>query len=116
MSGIWSVKPTFWLPAEGLAEKAQHDRVPYDLWARQGLLLTAPGASISYEYVAAYLWREVFAKHRVVKIGFDRWNFRHLKPWLLEAGFSEAAIEEKFVEFGQGTQSDVPGAARAWKA
>jgi phage terminase large subunit-like protein len=108
MSGIWSVKPTFWLPAEGLAEKAQADRVPYDLWARQGFLLTAPGASISYEYVAAYLWREIFAKHHVVKIGFDRWNFRHLKPWLLEAGFSEAAIKERFVEFGQGTQSMSP--------
>ena len=24
LNGIWSVKPTFWLPAEGLAEKAQH--------------------------------------------------------------------------------------------
>jgi phage terminase large subunit-like protein len=108
LNGIWSVKPTFWLPAEGLAEKAQHDRVPYDLWAERGLLLTAPGASISYEYVAAYLWREVFAKHRVVKLGFDRWNFRHLKPWLLAAGFSETAIKETFTEFGQGTQSMSP--------
>ena len=44
----------------------------------------------------------------MVKIGFDRWNFRHLKPWLLEAGFSETAIKEKFVEFGQGTQSMSP--------
>jgi phage terminase large subunit-like protein len=108
LNGIWSAKPTFWLPAEGLAEKAQHDRVPYDLWARQGFLLIAPGASISYEHVAAYLWREVFARHHVVKLGFDRWNFRHLKPWLLEAGFSETAVKEKFVEFGQGTQSMSP--------
>jgi phage terminase large subunit-like protein len=58
--------------------------------------------------VAEYLWREVFAKHRVVKLAFDRWNFRHLKPWLLQAGFSENAIKEKFVEFGQGTQSMSP--------
>jgi phage terminase large subunit-like protein len=108
MNGIWSVKPTFWLPVEGLAAKAQADRVPYDLWASRGFLLTAPGASISYEYVAAYLWREVFARHHVVKLGFDRWNFRHLKPWLIEAGFSETAIKEKFVEFGQGTQSMSP--------
>jgi phage terminase large subunit-like protein len=54
------------------------------------------------------LWREVFARHHVVKLGFDRWNFRHLKPWLIEAGFSETAIKEKFVEFGQGTQSMSP--------
>ena len=103
-----SVKPTFWLPSEGLAAKAQADRLPYDLWRARGHLLTTPGASIAYEYVARYLWGETFAKHRVVKIGFDRWNFRHLKPWLLAAGFSETAITEKFVEYGQGTQSMSP--------
>ena len=32
MTGIWSAKPVFWLPSEGLAAKAQADRVPYDLW------------------------------------------------------------------------------------
>ena len=108
MTGIWSVKPVFWLASEGLAAKAQADRVPYDLWAKRGSLMTAPGATVSYEYVAQYLWREIFAKHHVIKLGFDRWNFRHLKPWLLEAGFSETAIKEKFVEFGQGTQSMSP--------
>ena len=77
MTGIWSAKPVFWLPAEGLAAKAQADRVPYDLWAKRGLLMTAPGATVSYEYVAQYLWREIFTRHHVVKIAFDRWNFRN---------------------------------------
>jgi len=108
VTGIWSVKPTFWLPEQGLAERASRDRQVYDLWAAQGDLLTAPGASVSYEYVAEYLFREVFATHPVVKLAFDRWNFRHLKPWLLKAGFSENVIKEKFVEFGQGTQSMSP--------
>ena len=52
--------------------------------------------------------RETFAKHRVVKLAFDRYNFRHLKPWLLEAGFSESVIAEKFEEFGQGMKSMSP--------
>jgi phage terminase large subunit-like protein len=105
LDGTWSVKPTFWLPSEGLAEKGRTDRVPFDLWAKQGHLLTAPGASISYDYVARYLWDEVFGMHRVLKIGFDRWNFKHLKPYLLAAGFPESVIKETFVEFGQGAQS-----------
>ena len=58
--------------------------------------------------MARYLWDEVFAKHRVIKIGFDRWSFRHFKPWLLAAGFPEAVIRDTFVEFGQGTQSMSP--------
>ena len=108
VTGEVSVKPTCWLPSEGLAAKSQHDRQTYDLWAQRGFLETTPGAVISYEYIAQYIYREVFAKHRVVKLGFDRWNFKHLKPWLLAAGFSEYAIAEKFVEFGQGTQSMSP--------
>jgi phage terminase large subunit-like protein len=33
---------------------------------------------------------------------------KHLKPWLIRAGFTEAMIEEIFVEFGQGFQSMSP--------
>jgi phage terminase large subunit-like protein len=108
VTGEVSVKPTCWLPSEGLAAKSQHDRQTYDLWAQRGFLETTPSAVISYEYIAQYIYREVFSKYRVAKLGFDRWNFKHLKPWLLAAGFGESAIAERFVEFGQGTQSMSP--------
>jgi phage terminase large subunit-like protein len=104
---IWHVHPTFWLPSQGLAEKAQQDRIPYDLWYDQGFLRTTPGASISYEYIADFL-RAVFTTYDVRKLAFDRWNMKHLIPWLDRAGFSEKFIADKFVEFGQGTQSMSP--------
>jgi phage terminase large subunit-like protein len=107
-NNIWHVHPTFWLPGKDLAERSRRDHVPYDLWVDQGFLRLTPGASVSYEYVAQYIKRHVFDKYRVMKIGFDRWNMRHLKPWLINAGFSEKEIEEKWVEFGQGTASMSP--------
>lgn len=103
----WQVHPTFWLPGDGLPEKSKADRVPYDLWAKQGYLQTAPSRAIEYEYIASLLV-DVFDKHNVRKIAFDRWNFKHLKPWLMKHGFDEAAIDEHFVEFGQGYQSMSP--------
>ncbi len=112
--GVWHVHPTFWLPLDGLYEKARHDRVQYDLWYREGTLLAAPGASVDYEYVAEYL-RGTFDRYTIEKIGFDRWGFKHLKPWLLRAGFTERIIEEHFVEFGQGFQ-DMSPALRAIEA
>src|SRR5215467_4733332 len=107
VGGEWHVRPTFWLPSWGLREKSRADRIPYDLWHREGFLETTPGKSVSYEYVAEYLIG-VFDSHQVVKIGFDRWNMKHLRPWLVKAGFTEQVIAEKFVEFGQGTQSMSP--------
>ena len=107
MSSVWQVAPTFWLPGDGLHDKARSDRVPYDLWQQQGHLIAAPGRSIDYEYVAAYLF-DLDQTYNLRKIAFDRWNFRHLKPWLLKAGFTEQRIDELFVEFGQGFQSMSP--------
>jgi phage terminase large subunit-like protein len=103
----WSIEPTFWLPGEGLADKARADRVPYDTWAEQGFLQTTPGRSIGFDFVARYLV-ETFKTHRVRKIGFDRWGMVHLKPWLIQAGMSEQAFTDMFVPFGQGTRSMSP--------
>lgn len=106
IDGKCHVKPTFWLPHEGLAEKARQDRTPYDLWAKQGFLHTTPGKAIAYSHIAALLFT-LFQELDIRILHFDRWNMRHLKPWLLEAGFTEALLE-RFVEFGQGFQSMSP--------
>jgi phage terminase large subunit-like protein len=107
---VWHVRPTFWLPSMGLAEKARADRVPYDLWARDGWLQTTPGKTVDYEFVAAFLWT-FCQSNDVRKIAFDRWNWRHLKPWLLKAGFGEELLEGDaaiFEQMGQGFQSMSP--------
>lgn len=105
--GVWHVRPRFWLPEDGLRERARLDRVPYDVWQEQGFLLTTPGKSISYEYMANDLVRTMDTMD-VQKLGFDRWNFRHFKPWLLKAGLSEERIEQLFTEFGQGFKDMTP--------
>lgn len=100
------VHPTFWLPGEGLSEKARSDRVPYDLWAEQGFLQTTPGRAIEYEFVAEHL-RGVFDRCTVRALAFDRWGMRHLRPWLVKAGFTEEELE-RFIDFGQGFASMSP--------
>ena len=107
---VWHVRPTFWLPEDGLREKARTDRVPYDLWQRDGWLSTTPGPSIDYRFVAAFLWR-FCAENDVRKVAFDRWGWRHLKPLLADAGFSDDQLEGDgalFEPFGQGFQSFSP--------
>jgi phage terminase large subunit-like protein len=100
------VHSEFWLPEFGLAEKSRKDRVPYDLWAKQGHLNTTPGRAIEYEYVAEFL-RGLFDRCEVQCLGFDRYNMVHLRPWLVKAGFDDHELE-KFVPFGQGFASMTP--------
>lgn len=100
------VHSNFWLPADGLAEKSRKDKVPYDLWAKQGFLHTTPGRAIEYEHVAEFM-RASFDKFKIQKIAFDRALFEHLKPWLVKANFSSAELD-KFEPYGQGTLSMTP--------
>jgi phage terminase large subunit-like protein len=107
MNDAWEVKPTFWLPSEGLREKSRIDRVPYDVWERESFLRTTPGRSVEYEFVAHWLY-DFVCNHNVQKIAFDRWGMKHLRPWLLKAGFTEDQCDSLFEEFGQGFQSMSP--------
>lgn len=95
-----SVHPFCWMPEEGLAEKARQDKVEYDVYAREGLLLTTPGRAVNYDYVAGFM-RDVFNRCNVRAIAFDRAFMRFLRPCLVRAGFSEDEMA-RFVEHGQG--------------
>ncbi len=79
VSEAGDVHPTFWLPEHGLAEKSRADRVPYDVWARDGMLQTTPGRAIEYEFVAEHL-RAVFDRCNVRALAFDRYNMKFLRP------------------------------------
>lgn len=110
VEGVWHCKPTFWLPGQGLIDKARADRVPYDLWHREGWIQATPGPTVDYEYVAEHI-AALFDKLDIRKIAFDRWNWRHLKPWLSKAGFTDAQLEGDsavFEQMGQGFQSMSP--------
>lgn len=100
------VFPTFWLPTEGLREKSRKEKVPYDLWEREGKLLTTPGKAIEYEFIAQFL-RQFFDSFDVQNVGFDRALMNFLTPWLVKEGFSDDELA-KFVAFGQGTLSMTP--------
>lgn len=100
----WHVHPTFWLPEEGLEDKATKDSVPYVRWADEGYLETTPGKTIDYWWVAYHL-RDLTRKYDIRSIAFDRYNWRHFRQPLLDAGFSESEIEGDdaiFRQFGQG--------------
>jgi phage terminase large subunit-like protein len=105
--GIWHVEPHFWLPKDSLAERVHFDRVPYDLWLKQGFLRTSPGRTVDYDFVVGEL-RGIFDNYPIKKIAFDRWNFRNFGLALQRGGMTDKQIAERFFEFGQGYRSMSP--------
>jgi phage terminase large subunit-like protein len=107
INGVWHTEATFWLPADGLDEKAKADRVPYTKWRDQGFLTACPGKTVDLEYVAAHLL-QVFERHEVRKLAFDRWGWSRLEPELLRQGMPDWQLEEVKSDFGQGFRSMSP--------
>jgi phage terminase large subunit-like protein len=105
--GKWRVQPTFWLPEEGLAERAVEMRCPLDLWHERGYLELTPGRTVQYEYVASELYK-VFQRYDIQKIGFDAWHWTHLKPWLAKVGMDEGMLTSKFEQVRQGSKTMGP--------
>jgi phage terminase large subunit-like protein len=95
----------FWLPEEGLLDKAKRDRVPYDVWREKGHLRTTPGRAIDHLAVIRVAV-ELLQDFDLRLMAYDRWGMKFLQPQLEREG-----IELPLEEFGQGFQSMSPAVA-----
>lgn len=108
----WHVNPKFWIPGNGIHEKARIEKVPYPKWDEAGFMQIVDGSStIEYSFIAEQIMQDIKSGLPIKKIAFDRYNYKHLKPWLKQVGFKEEDVEGEhsiFVEFGQGFVSMSP--------
>ena len=102
VDGVSHVQPHFWTPSQGLEERARRDRAPYDVWVKQGVLRTTPGATVDYEHVAADML-EIFADLEVQAIAYDRWRIDLMRKELDRLG-----ADLPLVEWGQGYKDMAP--------
>jgi phage terminase large subunit-like protein len=48
---LWHVLSRYFVPEEHLRKRAERDRVPYDLWTRQGFIEATPGHVVDYSAI-----------------------------------------------------------------
>jgi phage terminase large subunit-like protein len=94
---LWRVLARYFVPEENLRKGAERDRVPYDLWARQGFIEPTEGNVVDYAAIEQRI-RADSALFQVREIAYDPWNATHIALRLQEEG---AAM----VEFRQGFRS-----------
>lgn len=104
----FSLKPYAYLPSHGLREKQEKDRTNWYVWSQQGYLTATPGTDVDYSFVVSDL-KKIDEVANIIKIGIDPYNMSYFKMALMEAGFSEAWMEEKLFGFKQGFISLAPG-------
>ena len=68
----------FFMPEANIAERSNEDRVPYDLWARQGHITLIPGSTIDPSFVAQEIMLAA-GKYALQTVAYDRWRIEDLK-------------------------------------
>ena len=87
----------FWVPEEGVRQRAERDRVPYDVWARQGYIEPTEGNVVDYDIIRARV-NELTQIYNIRELAIDRWNSTQLQTQLAGDGLT-------VIPFGQGFAS-----------
>lgn len=93
----WRLVVRLWCPAASIALRARRDRVPYDLWARDGAIVGTDGDVVDYAAIEHQV-RADAESFDVQGLAIDRWNATGTAIRLAEDGC-------KVVMFGQGFAS-----------
>ena len=98
----WRQLEWFWLPGDGLHDKADKDRVPYVAWRDAGHLLVTAGRAINKLAVVKQA-AEIAALYDLQALAYDRWRIEDVKMLCDQEG-----ISLPLVPFGQGFKDMAP--------
>jgi phage terminase large subunit-like protein len=90
-----TVVPFFWIPKDTMREHEKTDRVPYSLWAEQGLVRATEGNMIDYDRIFRDITGPIcarFPRLRGAEIGYDPAFASDIAAKLQGAGFRMVEI------------------------
>ena len=96
----FAVLPYFWIPEENIELRVRRDHVPYDVWEKQGFLMTTEGNVVHYGFIETFI-EKLGEKYNIREIAFDRWGAVQMVQNLEGMGFT-------VVPFGQGFKDMSP--------
>ena len=98
----------FFIPEENMIQRVRRDRVPYDVWVRQGYVQATPGNVVDYAFILHQLDLDA-QKFDLRDLCFDRWGATKIVQDLQEMGFEKPSeryeSERHLIDFGQGFAS-----------
>ena len=91
----YAVLAWFWVPEETMRLRSRRDRVPYDIWAREGYIEATEGNVVDYDFIREKI-NSLGAQYRIQQIGFDPWNATSLVNDLMADGAKMVAVRQGY--------------------
>ncbi|QRN84846.1 terminase [Clostridia bacterium] len=94
------VLPYLWLPEETLYQRVRKDKVPYDIWHKNGFIELTEGNVVHYGFIEKFI-EKLGERYNIREIVYDRWGATQMSQNLEGMGFN-------VVPFGQGFKDMSP--------
>jgi phage terminase large subunit-like protein len=82
-------------PEIGIRERSRRDKVPYDVWVRQGYLTPTSGNAVDYDVVESRI-HSLIEEFAVASVGVDPWNATATTSRLQAAGCPAIPVRQGF--------------------
>jgi len=92
------------MPRERFERAMRQDKVPYDLWEKQGWLTVTDGAIVDYRAITAYIQEVELGRGWVIReIAFDPYNATQWATEMRDAGYVVVQIRQGIPTLGAPT-------------
>lgn len=97
VKGKIRVKQMYWIPTNSLEKKVIEDKIPYDIWVKNGLLRLSGDSKIDYHDVSKWFMEQVEENDlRPLWVGYDSWNAQFWCDEMKELGFDMVEVRQGF--------------------
>lgn len=104
--GRYAVITHSFIPADRLKERMTTDKMPFDLWSKQGWLTEIPGAVVDQQAIIDWIEAEVADKGWVInEICVDPWNATQFGVELQKLGYTVVEITQGIKTLSEPTKN-----------
>jgi phage terminase large subunit-like protein len=91
----YKLLPYFWVPEETVRVRSEKERIPYDIWVREGFIKATEGSVIDYDVIRADI-NAIADEYSIQEIDLDPWNATQIRAQLEGDGFEVVEIRQGF--------------------
>lgn len=94
-NGEIKIKQMYWIPSNNLEYKIKDDKIPYDIWLKNGWLRLSEGSKVDYHDVTKWFIEQVQEFDlRPLWVGYDSWNAQYWCDDMIEHGFDMLEVRQ----------------------
>ena len=102
--GAYDILPLFFVPGDAVQKRVLRDRVPYDLWIRQGFIIATAGNVIDYDAIRERI-KVRATEVDIRELGYDPWNATQLATQLESDGARIAPVRQGYISLSEPTKA-----------